>query len=246
MKNKITFYSKRKQNIGNEHVPTPSKNSIPEWFLSADKHKKMPNGVYELSYAIKNGYETFEKIPSWKSCPALLDAVVSGYTLKTPVDIYISKEDNQPVITNIEECNYFCGTRGKQDGFPTPDGYEDLQLNWIVNWMPKVPEGYTTLWTHPLNRFDLPFISVSGFIDTQSYVQKGKLPFFIKKDFEGVIPAGTTFIQVIPFKNEGWEMDLKTYTEEEIKNNDKVDLQTNYTDYKSNYKELFWRKKQHD
>ncbi len=248
MKKKITFYSKRKQNIGNKHIPEPSRSVIPEWFSSADKHKKMPNGMYELAFVVENGHQTFERVLSWKSCPALLDVVLSGYILKTPVDINISRVDGQPAITNIEECSYFCGTRGKQDGFPTPDGYDDLQLNWIVNWMPKVPEGYTTLWTHPLNRFDLPFISIAGFIDTQSYIQKGKLPFFIKNDFEGVIPAGTPFIQVVPFKNESWEMDLKTYTEEEIENNDKIDFETYNTDSpnKSNYKKFFWTKKQYD
>lgn len=248
MKNKITFYSKRKQNIGNSHTPEPSKNTIPEWFTSADKHKKMPNGLYELGLFMEDGKQIVERVLSWKSCPALLDAVLSGYILKTPVDININQVDGKPVIVNAEECSYFCGIRGYQDGFPTPDGYENLQLNWIVNWMPKVPEGYTTLWTHPLNAFDLPFISVSGFIDTESYIQKGKLPFFIKKDFEGVIPAGTPYIQVFPIKNEKWEMDLKSYTEEEIEQNDIMDFNeyNPQNSSKSNYKKKFWVKKQYE
>jgi len=248
MTNKITFHSKRKQNIGNDYVPEPSKNAIPEWFSSADKHKKMSNGLYELAFFTHNGEQTLERVLSWKSCPAILDTVVSGYILKTPIDIKIHKVNDKSVIANIEECGYFCGIRGHQEGFPTPEGYQDLQLTWITNWMPKVPAGYTTLWAHPLNRFDLPFISVTGFVDTESYIQKGKLPFFIKKDFEGTIPAGTPFIQIIPVKNESWEMNLKTYTEEEIEKNDDMDFKIYNPDNtnKSNYKKSFWVKKQYE
>jgi hypothetical protein len=248
MNQKITFHSKIKQNIGSQHVPEPSKSAIPEWFSSADKHKKMPNGLYELSFVLKDGKQTVERVLSWKSCPALLDAVISGYVLKTPVDIKIDKVDGKPFISNIEECSYFCNMRGYQEGLPTPYGYEDLQLQWITNWVPQVPAGYTTMWTHPLNRFDLPFISISGFVDTESYTQRGKLPFFIKKDFQGTIPAGTPFVQIFPIKSESWEMDLKVYTEEEIKENDQKDYKATHRQdsSRSSYKKSFWVKKQYD
>lgn len=244
----ITFYSKRKQNIGNVHIPEPSKNLIPEWFSSADKHRKMSNGLYELITVNYNNKVTLERVPSWKSCPAILDTVISGYILKTPIDIKISKVNNEYVIDNYEECSYFCGIRGYQEGFPTPYGYDDLQFNWITNWMPKVPKGYGTLWSHPFHRFDLPFISVTGFVDTESYIQKGRMPFFIRKDFEGIIPAGTPFAQIVPVKNEDWTMNIKTYTEEEIDKNDEEDwaMYVPGAPNKSNYKTKFWVKKQYD
>ena len=71
---------------------------------------------------------------------------------------------------------------------------------------------------------------------------------FIKKDFEGTIPAGTPFIQIIPVKNESWEMNLKTYTEEEIEENDHLDFKIYNPDdpNKSNYKKSFWVKKQYE
>lgn len=248
MPNKIVFHSKRKENIGNQYFPEPSKNYIPDWFSSADKHRKHKSGLYELIIVNNKGKQILERVPSWKSCPSILDSFLSGYTLKTPVDIVIKKVDGEPTIINQEECGYFCSIRGYQDGFPTPDGYESLQLTWITNWMPQVPEGYTTLWTHPLNRFDLPFISISGFIDTESYIQKGKLPFFIKKDFEGVIPAGTAFVQIFPIKNEDWKMDLRSYSKEEIEQNDELDLKTYVPEgnNKANYKSKFWVKKRYE
>ena len=32
----------------------------------------------------------------------------------------------------------------------------------------------------------------------------GQIPFFIKKGFEGIIPKGTPFAQLIPFRKETW------------------------------------------
>lgn len=257
MSNKIVFHSKRKQNINNLHHPVSAKNSIAEWFSSADRYKKNKNGFYILSFGSHRGKQIVEKTLSWKSCPAILDAAISGYIFKTPIDIKLKKVNGKYIIENYEECNFFCGIRGYEEGFPTPEGYDDTHFVWITNWMPTVPKGYTTLWTHPLNRFDLPFLSIAGFVDSETYSQKGKVPFFIKKDFEGVIPAGTPFIQIIPIKNESWKMELKNYTEDEIDKNNKIDKdnfsavkdEEDYvpgTLFRSNYKNRFWLKKQYD
>lgn len=249
MANKIVFHSKKKQNIGNIHIPESIKKNIPEWFLSADKHKKNKNGLYMLMLTKKNGDLTPEKVPSWKSCPAILDTALTGYVLKTPVDITIGKDNNSYKIINFDECKFFCNVRGEEEGFPTPVGYENLHFFWDTNWMPTVPNGYTTLWTHPLNRFDLPFLTISGFIDPEIYNASGKVPFFIKKDFEGTIPAGTPFVQIIPIKNEKWEIDIKNYNEEEIKKNYEMEKNNFFTDdtlLKTIYKKRFWVKKQYD
>jgi hypothetical protein len=34
-----------------------------------------------------------------------------------------------------------------------------------------------------------------------------QFPFFIKKDFNGLIPAGTPILQAIPFKRDDWKAD---------------------------------------
>jgi hypothetical protein len=33
----------------------------------------------------------------------------------------------------------------------------------------------------------------------------GRLPFFVKEGFEGVVPRGTPIYQIIPFKREKWD-----------------------------------------
>lgn len=146
----------------------------------------------------------------------------------------------------------FCAIRGPESGFPTPPGYEDTHFFWTTQWFPKIPEGYTALFTHPLNRFDLDFLTISGFVDCESFNNAGRMPFFIKKGFEGVIPAGTPYTQIIPFKNEKWKSEIIDYSPEEIKNNYAKDNLNSYEsempqhDEDSHYKQKFWLKKEYE
>jgi hypothetical protein len=71
-------------------------------------------------------------------------------------------------------------------------------------WCIKTPKGYSSVFTHPINRPDLPFYTLGGVIDTDKWGEAGSHPFLLKKGWEGIIPAGTPIIQIIPFKREGW------------------------------------------
>jgi hypothetical protein len=45
---------------------------------------------------------------------------------------------------------------------------------------------------------------MSGIIDSDKIAVNGNVPFFIKEDFYGVIPAGTPYIHIIPMKRNKW------------------------------------------
>jgi hypothetical protein len=42
-------------------------------------------------------------------------------------------------------------------------------------------------------------------MDTDIYGHSGSIPFSIKIGFEGIIPKGTPFLQMIPIKRESWK-----------------------------------------
>lgn len=237
--NEIIFHSKQYFNFERQrHAPVPAKNKIPQWFLDASKYKTDESG--NVVFAHK------EKMPSYKSCPAMLDSFISGYMLLTPCDIYFEKINDEINIHTEVGFTQFCGKRGKEIGFPTPPGYETTHFYWYTNWMPQVPKGYGCLYIHPLNRFDLPFLTISGFVDSEEFSVPGNSPFFIKKDFEGIIPAGTPYLQVIPYKIEDWNMSVKQYSYKDIVE-DKKNMQEKFIeDVGTNYKTKFWRKKKYD
>lgn len=261
-KNIIKFHSSHSSN-NNElnYRPSPVKNHIPQWFLDKDKHKIMDNGNYMVVFFQSEGKTIAHRMPSWKSCPALLDVFISGYYLFTPCDIVVKKHEHMCDFHGDVELEYdtdkwgansvspsFIEFRGKESGLPTPAGYNPHTFAWRPNWYCEVDPGYTTLVVHPINRNDLPFRTVSGFIDaTNTLTGSGQISFYIEKDWFGTIPAGTPYAQIIPIKNESWSSEIIDHTEEELKN--QIDIKNK--EYMighgmTKYKEQDWLKKHYE
>ena len=209
--NKIRFHSNRRYNDYSENFnPIPTKNNIPNWYLSAKK--------YEIDEKSGDNLLNYDggKLPSFKACPALLDIFTSGYLYVTPCDLKFSLKDGVPFVETQKGFEDFCSERPEMKEFKEPYGHHKKHFHWYPNWAPSLPEGYSALYISPLNRFDLPFTTVAGIIDNDRMDTPGLMPFFLKKDFEGIIPAGTPYIQIIPFKREDWQMEIKKYNTQEI------------------------------
>lgn len=183
----------------------PAKSFIPQWYKNA-----------ELSFQNK---ETGEKNFGLKACMPYLDTLTSGYILSTPVNIYINTEKNDlgHIFNNTDDSltikwdgppdfQNFISERPKESGFtmPRPAGHRPNHLIFEGFWSIKLPKKYSVLVTPPLNRYDLPFTISSGIIDSDKFYAPGNIPFFLKKDFSGVIPKGTPIAQIIPIKREHW------------------------------------------
>lgn len=179
---KISFYS---SNTGLDILqPSPSSRNMPSWF------RKMP-GVAE------------DKIMTVKKCVPFLDSMTMGYQIPLPADIEWSKE-KQSFISHSKEPLNTDHAPSQLNGFVVPEEYDPQPHKWLNYWQIKTPKGYSTLFVHPLNRLDLPFMSLSGVVDTDKHPMVINFPFVLRKDFDGVIKKGTPIIQLIPFKRESW------------------------------------------
>lgn len=228
MENKKIFFTPCQPELVNEvdHVsqPLPASKFIPDWFVKMDRFAKNPiTGEYVkatkgMCPMPKEGTtDDYGRIPTWKACPALLDVFVSGYMLRTPCDIKFEIKNNRIDGEVLDpKFSRFLQKREVMPGFPQPEGFHQNHFAWFGNWEILVPAGYSVLYTHPMNRFDLPFQSVSGFIDTDKVGIPGSFPFFIKKGWEGIVPAGTPYAQIIPFLRESWESTVNKTTAPEI------------------------------
>jgi hypothetical protein len=209
---KVIFHSHKPYNIINDsYHPRPVKDVVPEWFKSADKYElNKETGKYW-----ENDLGGF--VMSFKACPGLLDIFISGYTLVTPCDITFYKNENGVTCVKTESgYDDFVGSRAPMLGFPVPHGHLDYHFHWYPNWAPEVPDGYSILYTNPINRYDLPFITTSGIIDNDKMNTPGFVPFFIQDNFIGTIRKGTPYLQLFPYKREDWEMEIKHHNLEEI------------------------------
>lgn len=186
---------------GNVQLPAPKPASlyIPEWYAKSERYldgDKKP--------ALRSDFSSNSGL---KTCVPFLDCFMTGYVMETWVDIQVKKISEDNVIISWAHGPDPVLEREKQLGalIPRPAGHHDNHFAWRTQWGVKIQRGYSILMTHPLNRFDLPFTTLSGIVDADQFSNNGNLPFFIKKDFEGLIPAGTPFAQIIPIKREGWK-----------------------------------------
>jgi hypothetical protein len=204
MANKIKFVTNRPWLSENSSSkPEPIIKSIPAWYREADRFAKKPDGEYWIGP--DNG-----KIPTWKACPAIFDIMGTGYSLKTPCDIEFKIGDWGAISVKVVDDKYkdFVTKRDPMPQFVHPEGYHDVHFAWMPDWAVETPKGYSVLYSQPFNRFELPFLTTSGIIDNDKVNLMGSMPFFLRKGFEGVIPEGTVYAQMIPFKRDDWENEV--------------------------------------
>lgn len=175
---------------------SPSLEVVPDWY------KEMPRFLDENLYP----EDKTRGMMTMKHCIPFLDSLTLGYVYRLPQDIYIEQLEDGPSVRWGQEPppahNRPPGQTGKM---PAPAGHHIEHLVWRTQVAVKWPEGYSVLMTHPLNRFDLPFTTITGVVDGPFAMHQGNIPFHVREGFEGVIPKGTPFIQCIPFLRENWK-----------------------------------------
>lgn len=208
----------------------PSSSLIPQWYKDIPVVKD-----YKLTGTGAVGTNV-------KHCTPFLDAMISGYTMVLSDDIHVRWEDGKPFINwrtakiQVTEHSF-----DQYNGVSVPSGFYPHVLKWHNEFFIELPEGYSLWCTHPANRFDLPFQVVTGFVDADTFPLAIQFPFFIKKDWEGIIEAGTPLAQLIPIKRENWEL----VTE---KSNDELTVVARRNFAKKivrSYKTRYWHKKEY-
>lgn len=187
--------------------PAPALKTIPKWYRDADRYAINP--LTGKPWESPNGEG---KIPTWKACPAVYDIMGSGYMYRTPCDIEFYLDDFGSIKAKVldEKNKDFIQERSPMAQFKAPHGYHAVHFAWWADWAVQLPEGYSALYTQPFNRFELPFLTTSGIIDNDKVHLPGTMPFFVIKGFTGIIPAGTVYAQILPFKREHWESEFTT------------------------------------
>jgi len=209
-----------------------AKNFIPQWYKDIK-----PYGYSKVEFAGPTGNELKRNI---KNCVPFLDAMTSGYMITSIVDIYVeSAPENTKLVKWTSPLEPVSDRDENTNPLPIGTEFAKNHFVWRNKTVLKTPPGYSSILTHPFNRFDLPFLTLSGIVDTDSIMHNGNVPFFIKKDFEGVIPAGTPIIQVIPFKREPWVLEEN---KELLKDNERIswNVTSSFFNY---YRNNMWHKK---
>lgn len=212
----------------------PAKNNIPEWY------KKIPQWQDNEMFNLKRGLGSTVKL-----CMPFFDAFAIGYMITLPYDIYITiDDDGMPAIGFRNSVIHHPRIRNNiASESLVPFGHHPVEFTWNYCVSYTLPKGFSGLFTHPLNRNDLPFTTISGVIDGGIVMNAhGNAPFYIKKDFEGIIEQGTPIAQLIPFRQENWKS-------KKTKNLVKIgDIHDNAggSVFRGWYKKNFWTRKSYE
>jgi hypothetical protein len=207
--------------------PKPANEFIPEWY------KKIPVIKKENVKIDGEGVSGL----NLKACMPFIDAFTTGYIQKTWTEIQISEVDETvkygfplgpPIMLHREIVNV-----------PLSPIYYPIEFIWQTVWRARVPKGYSLLITHPLNRLDLPFTTMTGVVDADEFYHTpvGNIPFFIHNSFTGVIPVGTPMFQIIPIKRDVWESIAEPFDEIASEKRDREMRQHLWGAYKNKFRQ---------
>lgn len=228
--NKIEFVPASKEVELLVPPPQPAKKFIPQWYKDVE-----PLNIDKATFSDKG---TIENFPI-KSCMPFFDALSSGYIMSTWMDVYISIENNQ-VVCNYASSPLLVEVRPRKS-IPIHESYYQIEFTWQVVWQVKTPPGYGVIYTHPFNNLTLPFTTLTGVVDSDNFHHSpiGNYPFYVKKGFTGLIPAGTPMYQLFPYKKENWESEAQKFDEEQVLKNTFFMKKNFHGVYRKN----FWDKK---
>lgn len=185
--------------------PISAVQSLPDWykklspFTSGNKQIVESNGTKNLTV---------------KRCNPVGDALGAGYflVLENTIQVRPGIAGTPEIVWHRGGENFISEHSKNQISLDlVPDGFSEQPFKFKNDWSIETPKGYSVLITHPLNRNAEPFLTLSGVVDTDTYLSSVQLPFLIRKDFDGIIEAGTPIAQVIPFKREKWKAKFFEY-----------------------------------
>jgi len=208
--NEIKFIASKQYIECTEILPEPSKLNIPSWYK-------------ELKHSVDK--------KTVKGCMPFLDTLTTGYTLRMPVDYFIThnlKKEEKRYTEGYTELEYQktininsknnlqihpIGQLGKKCPFVNKN--KNLPFHKLLNpWIIKTPPGYSCLFLPPMNNSDDRFSIIPGIVDTDTFVSEINFPIIINGDkypvLESIIKLGTPIVQVFPFKREKWKMVIGT------------------------------------
>ncbi|WP_121065909.1 hypothetical protein [Chachezhania antarctica] len=213
--------------------PVPAAKTLPDWL------REMPS---EAPADLLDG----EAVRTLKHCPPILDAMGAGVLVPLATDLTVENGEiswdwDPPVLPETLISRAPIGMHVPEQAKGAPFGLTDGMVVKFLNfWTFEVPEGYSLLFTHPLNRPDLPFRTLAGLVDCDGF-RDGYVHFpalWPDPDWQGVLPAGTPVAQVVAVPREAQGLTILPMTEAQVAANRDVQeaLQTRRGVYRKEHR----------
>jgi hypothetical protein len=190
--------------------PIPAVLGLPDWF------KILPQKAFNPSMG--------EEGPTVKKCPPFIDAMTYGFLIPLAIDLEVQNgeftwnfELPEGLVSEYSHSPIDFHDPSQAAGTPFFDD-DRFIIKFNNFWTVEAPPGYSLLFTHPVNRSDLPFTTLTGLVDCDTF-HDSPIHFPARwhdADFNGVLPKGTPVAQCLPVKREIWNADFAELSGEGI------------------------------
>ncbi|BAM91623.1 conserved hypothetical protein [Bradyrhizobium oligotrophicum S58] len=180
--------------------PVPARTTLPDWL------RRMPASAHSDLHG--------RDIRTVKQCPPFVDAMAHGVMILLPCDIQVERgafswdwDIPAPATAGHPRAPLSFHVAAQFEGAPfAHDRQSAIKFNSF--WTIECPEGWSLFATHPVNRDDLPFRTVTGLVDADRFHDGGiNFPaLWIAPDYCGVVPKGTPVAQCFPVPREALEL----------------------------------------
>ena len=190
--------------------PTPAVLGLPDWF------KAMPQTAFSAMLQ--------EEQMTVKKCPPFIDAMTCGFLMPLAADVRVENGAftwgrDAPVgaLTGFQRAPIDFHDNNQVAGTPFFD--EDHVIIKFINfWAIELPPGYSLFVTHPVNRRDLPFHTLTGLVDADRY--RHNFVHFPAEwrdpGFCGVLPKGMPVAQCVPMKRDVWNAHCEAIESDDV------------------------------
>ena len=196
--------------------PSPALQALPDWL------RDMPSVAFSALHE--------REVRTVKQCPPFVDAMRHGFVVRLPCDVTmregrLSWDWDLPPLAGESQPRSPLSFHVPAQVAGTPLaalGRTLIKFNSF--WTIELEAGYSLFATHPVNRDDLPFRTLSGIVDSDQFNAVGILfpAAWIDVDFEGVLPAGTPVAQCFPVSREALSMVFEDFTPKHVEAYDEV------------------------
>jgi len=171
-------------------APYPAGRNIPDWYKN-------------LQIEVKST-RSDEVIPTIKRCPPFLEAITCGYIIPLADDVRFSTDERGNL--SFQSANDVVHTHDTVQYQGTPFTSRII-VKFMSPWTIRTTAGYSTLLLPALNRFHIPFLMLSGVVETDSWYREVHFPAICQLPPKSnyLMERGTPLMQAIPFRREHWQ-----------------------------------------
>ena len=190
--------------------PYPAKRGLPEWLKAMPMAAQSPDLGREINTV--------------KHCPPFIDAMSYGFIMPLMTDLRVEnglfewdwepgRSDGASPVSGLgnypqSPIGFHVNSQVANSPFYSE---EEAAIKFFNLWTIELPPGYSLLVSHPVNRPDLPFHTLSGLVDCDRYYcTMVHFPAIWKEPmFSGTLPKGTPVAQCVPVKRDIYELEFE-------------------------------------